>query len=531
MIKHIGTDRESLSRALAKYQDLVDNLSVGVYRNTPGPKGHFLEANPAMISIFEAKSKKEFMKCSVSDLYQNPKERKDFVAEITLKGEVKNREANLITLKGRKFTAAITAVMRKDEKGNTYFDGIVEDITERKKMERELAEYRDKLEIQVEERTQQFEKTKKALLNVMFDLREVGARNEAILASIASGVIVVNKNGIIVLMNLSAEKLLGWTVRESIGKKWFQILKREDEFGNVISPEEGALKAALIGNVTTLASISGSFFYARKDGSKFPVVRTVSPIFLEGKVIGAVDVFRDATRDKEVDKMKSEFMDIAAHDLRTPAAAIRGFISRVLEGDAGGISDKAKELLSGAYEGDMRLIDLIDDFLIVSRFERGKIQIIPKSCDLTKIIETSIGELSDLASAKNLTLEYKKIKLPPTLADEERVIQVLNNLIGNAVKFTEKGGITVWHEIKNGQVVTNITDTGIGISPDSQKQLFQKYYKGDESINRSGLGLGLYISRQCIEGLGGEIWAKSEKGKGSTFSFSLPFAKSVPTKI
>lgn len=369
------------------------------------------------------------------------------------------------------------------------------------------------------------EDVKNALLNVMADLREVNARNAAILAGIADGVVVVDQNGIIVLMNSAAEKLLGWTAHESVGKKWPQILKREDEKGNPISPEMGAIKVALTTTTTTTSGVISSYYYVRKDGTKFPVARTVSPIILEGKIIGAVNVFRDITKEKEIDKMKDDFMDIAAHDLRTPAAAIRGFISRVLDGDAGKISTKAKDLLKEAYEGNMRLINLVDDFLTVSRVERGKIQIMSKPDDLTKIVEAAVKELSGLAKEKGLTLEYKKTNLPTILVDGERMIQVLNNLLGNAIKFTEKGGITVWHKVNKGEVVTNITDTGIGMTPDSLKQLFQKYFKVDERVSRSGLGLGLYISRLLVEGMGGTIQAKSKKGQGSTFSFSLPVAK------
>jgi PAS domain S-box-containing protein len=367
----------------------------------------------------------------------------------------------------------------------------------------------------------QQEDIKNALLNVMADLREASARDEAILASIADGVIVVNRSGIIILMNHSAEELLGWKVSESVGKKWYQILKREDEAGNPISPDKGAISAALSGTTTVISS----YYYVRKDGTRFPVDRSVSPIVLEKKVVGAVNVFRDITQRKEVDKMKDEFMDIAAHDLRTPAAAIRGFISRVLDGDAGEISAKAKELLNEAYKGNMRLINLVDDFLTVSRLERGKIKINPRAGDLAKVIETSVNELSDLAESKGLTIKYKKVKLPVCLFDEERIIQVLNNLIGNAIKYTEKGGITIEHTINKNEVITHIADTGIGISSDLQKQLFRKYSKGSESASRSGLGLGLYISKLCIEGSGGKIWVKSKEGKGSTFSFSLPIAK------
>lgn len=367
----------------------------------------------------------------------------------------------------------------------------------------------------------QQEDIKNALLNVMADLREANVRNEAILESIAEGVIVLDRNGVIILINQSAENLLGYKSQEVIGKKWFEILKREDENGNPISPEQGAMTTALGGTTTTDKII----YYLRQDGTKFPVARIVSPLLLGKKIIGAVNIFRDVTHEKELGKMKDEFMDIAAHDLRTPAAAIRGFISRVLDGDAGKISAKARELLNAAYQGNMRSISLVDDFLTVSRLERGKIIIKPQVGDLTEIIESCVSELSDIAKAKELTLTYKKIKLPSVLIDRERIFQVLSNLLTNAIKFTEKGGITISHEITRDEVITNVTDTGSGIPLASQKQLFQKYYKGEESRNRSGLGLGLYICRLNIEGSRGRIWVKSELGKGSTFSFSLPLAK------
>jgi PAS domain S-box-containing protein len=416
----------------------------------------------------------------------------------------------------------------KDDNGKVIaVTGIVKDITRQKEMGNELLKHPKTLKDQAQKRTKQLEDTKDALLNVLTDLKEESARDEAILASIADGVVVISKNGVIILMNRSAEKLLGWTIRESLGKKWFQILKMEDKDGNSISPENSAIKAALTTTTTTTTTseIAGSDYYIRKNGTKFPVAKAVSPIVIGEKTIGAVDVFRDVTQEEEIDQMKDDFMDIAAHDLRTPAAAIRGFISRVLDGDAGEISDKAKELLKDAYEGNLRLINLVDDFLAVSRLERGKIEIKPKAGNLIEIVEVSATGFSGLAKEKGLTLEHKKISLPTVLFDKERTIQILNNLIENAIKFTEKGGIVIDYAIDKNKVITNVTDTGIGISPDSQAQLFRKYYKVSEGAARSGLGLGLYICKLCVEGSGGKIWVKSEKGKGSTFSFSLPIAK------
>ena len=435
---------------------------------------------------------------------------------------------------------------------------------------------------------------KKALLNVMADLRETNVKNEAILASIADGVVIVDKSGVIILINHSAEKLLNCKADCSIGKKWSQVLKLEDKSGNIIPKEASPITIALKGGVpSTYASDEDIFYYTRKDGTKFIASNTISPIVLEKKIIGAIDIFRDITEhqklkknlsmfskavenaydsflltdmkgnftyanapalrlfgyslkeltkmhvsqfsadpkdalmifetvqkngywsgelisikknketfpirlstslvkddlgnpvgtmgvlrnishEKELDKMKDQFMDIAAHDLRTPAAAIRGFISRVLDGDAGTISDKARELLSLAYEGNLRLIKLVDDFLDVSRLERGKIKIMPKACDLEKIVEISLSIFSGLAKSTDLTFEYKKVKLPIVLADEQRTIQVITNLLENSFKFTERGGIVIDHRIDNGKVVTSITDTGIGMPPNTLKKNYSR---------------------------------------------------------
>jgi PAS domain S-box-containing protein len=519
-------DDKNQSKVIGKnFENIFNHAAEGILLAEVGSKKFYI-GNPAICQML-GYTKEEIGKLGIMDIH--PQKDVPYVLEQFKKqAEGKIKLAKDLPLKkkdGTIFFADVNASPITID-GKNYLMGFFHDNTKRKKAEDELIKYRKTLEDRVERRTKQLENTKAALLNVLTDSQEANARSEAILASIAVGVVVVNRSGIITLMNNAAEKILGWTVQESVGKKWFQILKKEDKDGNSVSPENGAIKAALTSTVITTASeVANPYFYVRKNGTKFPVTRTVSPIIIGGKVSGAVNVFRDVTEEKELDTMKDEFMDIAAHDMRTPASAIRGFVSRVLDGDAGKISDKARELLKYAYEGNLRMIKLVDDFLTVSRLERGKIKIVTKTGDLAKIIETSVNVFSGLAGEKGLTLEYKKSKLPAVLIDEERTRQVVNNLIENAIKFTEKGGITINHTINKDEVVTNVTDTGMGISPDSQKQLFQKYYKGEEAASQSGLGLGLYISRLCVEGSGGKIWVESKEGKGSTFSFSLSIAK------
>lgn len=310
---------------------------------------------------------------------------------------------------------------------------------------------------------------------------------------------------------------------------------------DIIHPESQAHCMDLFKKVISgerVNSIEAKF--VTKNGEIIIVNGDASCIFKDGKPDVTWGVFRNVTEHEKIDQMKDEFVNIAAHDLRTPATLIKDYISRVLDGDAGEISDKARQMLSEAYEGNERSIRLVNDFLSVSRLERGKVKVKPELADLREIIEELMPSLSAKALAKDITIEYKAAKLPKVLADTERTIQVINNLVGNAIKFTQKGKITISHEVKNevsaqgsnskeepagGFVITHITDTGIGIDEEGQKHLFEKYYRKSETTGEIGLGLGLYICQMIIKNSKGKIWAKSKEGKGSTFSFSLPITK------
>ncbi len=356
-------------------------------------------------------------------------------------------------------------------------------------------------------------------------IEQENAKGEAIFSSIGEGLIVTDAMGNILLVNHAFEVLLGWNSAEIVGKKMLEVIPKYDEDGGLVPNEERSLTAVLSGRISrsSISTVEKPYYYLCHDKSKLAIVGVATPIVLDDKVVGAVQIFRDISEAVEIFKIKDEFLSIAAHDLRTPSAAIRGFLSRVLDGDAGEISEKARDLLQSAYDGNLRLIKLVDDFLVMSRIERGKIIVEPVVGSLESAVEKVVKENSEIAKGKNLYLDYKKVDLPNVLIDEEKIIELLNNLIANAIKFTEKGGITITHEITDKEVITKVADTGIGISKEAQGRLFQKYQKVNlkESI-QSGLGLGLYICRLIIEKHNGRIWVESEEGKGSTFSFSLP---------
>ncbi len=233
---------------------------------------------------------------------------------------------------------------------------------------------------------------------------------------------------------------------------------------------------------------------------------------------------------KQLDRLKDEFVSAAAHALRSPMTAIKGYLSMVMEGDGGQVADKAKEFLQGAYEGNDRLIRLVNHMLDISRIESGRLIFNLSEVQLEEIIRSEISGLKVLADQKNITLEYKGLPtpLPKVTVDPDRLREVINNLVGNAIKFTDKGGIVITHELSGGYILTHVTDTGPGIAPEDLKNLFQKFTQARISNNRSGgSGLGLYVSRLIIKEFGGDITVTSEVNKGSVFTFSIPLRKKI----
>lgn len=228
---------------------------------------------------------------------------------------------------------------------------------------------------------------------------------------------------------------------------------------------------------------------------------------------------------QELDKLKDEFVSLASHELRTPMTAIKGSLSTILEGYAGNVSDQSREFLTSAYNENDRLIRLVNNLLNISRIEAGRFTFNVTKVDLNKLITEVVENLQMAATEKGLFLKFGQVTgLPLVYADSDKVKEVVINLVGNAIKFTHKGGITVKCDVKDGFVQTAVTDTGSGISKEDQELLFKKFSqaRGGYSKQAGGTGLGLYISKQIIEGQKGKILLESVLGQGSTFYFTLP---------
>jgi signal transduction histidine kinase len=231
-------------------------------------------------------------------------------------------------------------------------------------------------------------------------------------------------------------------------------------------------------------------------------------------------------KQKELDQMKDDFISIATHELKAPMGVIKGYLSMVLEEK---ISAQAREMSRIAYDQTERLNHLVNDLLDVSRLEQGRTKYNLQSVGLTTIIQPMIDTtFKQKAADKKLALHYQPpAGLPAVTADPDRVSEIFTNLIDNAIKYSRAGTVTVAHTSTPAAVVTTVQDTGIGMTPDEQSRLFQRFYRArnNDTKDIAGTGLGLWIIKQYIEHMGGTIRVESEKGKGTTFIVSLPRAQ------
>lgn len=283
-------------------------------------------------------------------------------------------------------------------------------------------------------------------------------------------------------------------------------------------------------DIRVLEILSSQLSVAIKNALSYEQISTFN-ITLKEEVEKATAKLQDANnRLKELDKLKDEFVSIASHELRTPMTAIKYYLWMALSGRGGKVSKKQKYYLERSYTSTNRLIKLVNDMLNISRIEAGRIMLSPTKARIETLAKTVIDELEPKAKEQNIELQLTAEKnLPAVIADRDKVIEVIMNLMGNALKFTpDKGKITLSFEEKEHFVVTHITDTGVGIDPEKIDTLFQKFglvkdsYQANQVVSE-GTGLGLYITKSIVELHGGQVTAYSAgPGKGSTFSFSLP---------
>jgi len=257
---------------------------------------------------------------------------------------------------------------------------------------------------------------------------------------------------------------------------------------------------------------------------------TIIPLTEEKEEMGTLIILHDITKEKTIERIKTEFVSLAAHQLRTPLSAIKWTLRMLLDGDLGKLSPEQRDFLEKTYKSNERMIFLINDLLNVTRIEEGRYIYQLLFCDFLEIIHSVINFYHGELERKNIKLELQEPgdKPPRILGDEEKIKLVIENLIDNAIRYTFPGGkIIISIELLDEEIEFKIQDTGMGIPKSEQPRVFTKFFRGADAIKMEteGSGLGLFVTKNIVEAHGGRIWFQSEEGKGATFYFTLPLTR------
>ena len=355
------------------------------------------------------------------------------------------------------------------------------------------------------------------------ELRESRERLERLIETIADGIVIVERGGMITFANATAERVLGLS-RERIRERSY-----DDPAWKITSVDGGELPAEKL--PVALAMNGGEPVYdvelavERPGGERVVLSVNAAPLKdADGGVTGAVATVTDITRRKDLERLKEDFVSTVSHELRTPLSSLRGFAELMLNREYP--PARQREFLTVIHNESVRLTNLINDFLDIQRLESGRQAYAFKAVDIASLVREVVAVHGSVDAAERVRLELPE-DLPRVRADDERVRQVLSNLVSNALKFSPQGSaITISGAADDTLVSIRITDEGMGIPEEAIPKLFEKFFRVETGDARriGGTGLGLSIVKEIVEAHSGKVSVESELGKGSTFSFTLPVA-------
>jgi NtrC-family two-component system sensor histidine kinase KinB len=353
-------------------------------------------------------------------------------------------------------------------------------------------------------------------LNIQQILQEK-RKSEAIIRSIDDGIIVVDDECRVVDINPTGARALGITREGSAGRHFLEVVNNEQLLAYV-------KQALQTGSPPIIGEGSDILTVGRGETQRHYLV-SITPMSAESdRSLGVVLLLRDITKLRELDRMKSEFVMVASHQLRTPLTSVAMGVSLLQETAAQKLTDKERELLGVAGEELERIRALVNDLLDLSKIEAGKMELAFDRVPVRLLFERAIAALEVQAHEKEVELRSALPQgLPEVRADATKVTWILTNLIANALRYTERSGsVQLMAEKVGSQVHLSVTDTGKGIPYEYQSRIFDKFVQVNGDGSGGGTGLGLAICREMVRAHGGTIWVESAPGKGSTFTFTLP---------
>lgn len=358
-------------------------------------------------------------------------------------------------------------------------------------------------------------------MNMLEDVEEARKKIEeeknktlSIITNFSDGLLVFDKDNNLSLINPQAEGFFNVKSKEAVGTNIYELSKFADfsPLTNLLGREvKGIFRKELLIRENLILEIS------------------IIPLISGEEESGTLVILHDITREKMVEKLKTEFVSLAAHQLRTPLSAIKWTLRMFLDGDMGAISQEQREFIEKTYKSNERMINLINDLLDVTRIEEGRYLFKPVVTNFENVVQFVINSHQEEIQNKNLEVELKKplTKLPQITIDVEKIRLAIDNLLENAIRYTHSGGlilISLFHLKEKKEIEFRIRDTGVGVPKDQQERVFTKFFRGANvmRLDTEGSGLGLFITKNIIEAHGGKIWFESEEGKGTTFYFTLP---------
>jgi two-component system, OmpR family, sensor histidine kinase VicK len=360
-------------------------------------------------------------------------------------------------------------------------------------------------------------------------------KTDIILNAIGDGVVLIDDQKIIRLFNPAASQITGWQSKEAIGLDYHSVLHLTDIKDVTYTDEQDPFNRAF---TQAKPARDNDAILVPRAGKHTPISLSVSPLIEQnGNVAGVVGIFRDISQEQADEQRRAEFISTASHEMRTPVAAIEGYLALSLNDRVSKIDAKARGYLEKAHASTQHLGKLFQDLLTSAKAEDGRLSNHPVVVEMGAFLEKVTDDLRFSAQKKGLLMDFivgtdnledgnsRVIKpLYYVYADPDRLREVITNLFDNAVKYTESGKVSIGLTGDKHIVQFYVQDTGPGIPADDVPHLFQKFYRVDSSTTRTigGTGLGLFICAKIIELYQGRIWVESEVGKGSSFYINLP---------
>lgn len=435
----------------------------------------------------------------------------------------KNRpSAKTKETKLRKIIAEFSEISRKREEELQEMDRIAKMLVRRDLALSEIKEKREKELQELKDKTKESEETREALINILEDVEETKKNIEkernktlTIITNFVDGLLVFDQDKKLSLINSRAENYLKIQGKDLIGQSISELssLPNIEPLGKLVGGE-----------------IKGVFRKEINLGANLVLEVSTTTVLAENEGAVSLIILHDITREKTIERLKTEFVSLVAHQLRTPLSAIKWTLSMLLGEDLGKLTEEQKSFIEKTYKANERMIHLINDLLDVTRIEEGRYLYKLTFSDMEPILQFVISSFKEETDKKGIQLEFKrpKEKTLKIAVDVEKIRLAIQNLLDNAVRYTPCGGkITIALAGKQKEIEISITDTGVGIPADQRGRVFGRFFRGANvlKIDTEGTGLGLFIAKNIIEAHKGKIWFESEEGRGTTFYITFPVEK------